>query len=571
MSMACLILAILLIAPPSSAICYEPSPAFPVPQWEHNSPALLASLDTIEKALTPVLNLDEYDSASVSIELTTSSRTIWSRHHSPRVFDEQRPGTKHVDSESVYRVASITKVFTTLGILFQHQARNLSLDDSIDKYVPELDGEMAWHDITLRALASQLSGIPREFAQSDILDEFLDPTKLGLPPSSKQGLPKCNGYSINSRSCEKSDLINRLNTLQPVFAPGWKSSYNNNAFSLLGLAIEAVTGQAFAEYMANVVFEPLGMSSSSFKPPQSDRHVVLPANQSFYFDVDDGVEAPNGGMYSTSADMSRFLRFAMTHYNRLAIGINWFLPVSWAEGSLGSFYGMPWEIFRTDRILNSTNRPVTLVTKTGNLPGYSSKIYILQEYGLGLTILVSGKRKLVDLLEDIVLVNIARAAEQEVWQTISHTHAGDYNDIDPNINTSLQLRASSKSGLELKSFISNGTDAFDTFMPIFAEALLGNNVTWRVQLTPTQLYNNTTSQQGEIWYAVPVPDQSPKPEDPPLVQHCRPTIDPFVYAGQPVMQLIFWPEQRVIDMPAWNVSVGASFRHGTEPMLVIQE
>jgi CubicO group peptidase (beta-lactamase class C family) len=66
----------------------------------------------------------------------------------------------HVDGDSQYRIASITKVFTTLGLLYQHAAGNLSLDDAVDKYIPELKesdkGELPWKDITLRMLASQL-------------------------------------------------------------------------------------------------------------------------------------------------------------------------------------------------------------------------------------------------------------------------------------------------------------------------------------------------------------------------------------------------------------------------------
>ena len=58
------------------------------------------------------------------------------------------------------------KTFTVLGLLYQEKAGNLSLDDPVDKYIEELkepqNGTLSWKDITLRSLASQLSGIPRE-------------------------------------------------------------------------------------------------------------------------------------------------------------------------------------------------------------------------------------------------------------------------------------------------------------------------------------------------------------------------------------------------------------------------
>ena len=70
----------------------------------------------------------------------------------------------------MYRIASITKTFTVLGILYQEKAGNLSLDEPVYKYIKELredqKGTLPWKDITLRSLASQLSGIPRECAIS---------------------------------------------------------------------------------------------------------------------------------------------------------------------------------------------------------------------------------------------------------------------------------------------------------------------------------------------------------------------------------------------------------------------
>lgn len=65
----------------------------------------------------------------------------------------------HVDGDSQFRIASVTKAFTALGLLYQHAAGNLSLDDPVDGYIAELrddGGAIRWNGITLRSLASQL-------------------------------------------------------------------------------------------------------------------------------------------------------------------------------------------------------------------------------------------------------------------------------------------------------------------------------------------------------------------------------------------------------------------------------
>lgn len=92
--------------------------------------------------------------------MTSGDETLWTKYHTASQLDDTRPGVANVDGDSQYRIASITKVFTTLGLLYQHDAGNVSLDTAIDNYVPELQssdsGEIPWKDITLRILASQL-------------------------------------------------------------------------------------------------------------------------------------------------------------------------------------------------------------------------------------------------------------------------------------------------------------------------------------------------------------------------------------------------------------------------------
>lgn len=147
------------------ARCYDPLLAFPLPTYTSLS-YLDPLFNKIAATLEDVVAAKKYSKSSFSVEITSSEGTIWSAYHTARERNESRLGAPVVDGESLYRIASITKTFTTLGILQQHAAGNLSLDDSILLYVEELnepqEGKLPWKDITLRSLASQLSGIPRE-------------------------------------------------------------------------------------------------------------------------------------------------------------------------------------------------------------------------------------------------------------------------------------------------------------------------------------------------------------------------------------------------------------------------
>ncbi|KAK4901731.1 hypothetical protein LTR27_001503 [Elasticomyces elasticus] len=539
-----------------------------LPSWtkQHKDDSLTSTFQDIDSVLKSIASSDQYDTTSFSVLLTSSSETLWSHHHTALKHNATRPGATHIDNQSQYRIASITKVFTTLGLLYQHSASNLSLDDPISDYIPELNSSSAipWSDITLRLMASQLSGMPREGNWADLATTPFDPTTVGLPPVDKGdlNLPACFKPEV-FEACNWTQMLPYLNNKQPVFAPGQKSSYSNVAFELLGLVLARVTGLSYEEYMYESIFKPLKMDSTTFTTPESDEHAVLPVGQ-FFWDVDEGIHNPTGGIYSSSADMTIFVQYILTHYNALATGVNWFMPASWT--GLRSFYGMPWEILRTERILEHSNRPVTFITKGGAVPGYFSRITLMPEYGLGLTLLVGGESSILEKIQEAVTIPLVRAAERLVWQDIDTSHSGNYTALDKELNSSITFAASAATRLEVTSFISNGTDMFTTLLSTYAQLLgIPKEAAWRVQLTPTLLFKGETSQEGEIWRMQIVRERT---EDGAIWDDfCLVDVDPVSYAGMPLNEVVFWLGKGVVELSAFRVKMG---RQGEEGLFVQQ-
>jgi len=155
-----------LLAGIASSKCFEPTTAHPPPDYDPHDPLLQRAFADIDTALTSVVAAPEYAAYSFSVQLTSQKETLWSQHHTARERNSSRLDIPEVNGDALYRIASITKPFTVLGILYQHEAGNLSLDETVNTYIKELgeksDGGIPWKDITLRSLASQLSGIPRE-------------------------------------------------------------------------------------------------------------------------------------------------------------------------------------------------------------------------------------------------------------------------------------------------------------------------------------------------------------------------------------------------------------------------
>lgn len=393
-----------------------------------------------------------------------------------------------------------------------------------------------------------------------------DLTSIGLPPVTHNNTLKCPGV-IHNGSCTRSDLLRAVKQQKPIFAPNQKSTYSNDAFELLGLALENATGRDYSEYITDAILKPLEMASTTFESP-SDDHAVLTPGQSAIWDVEEGVQRPTGGLYASASDLSKFLRYILRHYNAIATGVNWLLPASWST-EIHTFYGMPWEILRSNSVLEHSKRAVTIVTKSGGLPGYTSQVLLLPEYDLGVTILVAGNGALLDELRDIVLPEVIRAAEAAVWDHIAKVYATDMVTTEPKLNSSLSLRTSPSHGLFIKRFISNGTDVLNTVIPRFLGLSLlprGGNL-WHAQLVPTLLFKNESSQEGEIWRMVVVEDLVGKQSGHKLFDDfCLTDIDTTEYGGLPLNEVVFWHEAGLVELPAFRVKFEATDQ-GDRPSL----
>ncbi|KAI4610098.1 uncharacterized protein J4E87_010854 [Alternaria ethzedia] len=515
----------------ASAKCFEPTIAHPPPRYNVGDPLLQDAFKSINMALTAAVAAPEFDRTSFSVEITSSKDTLWSRHHTARERNASRPDIPEVNGDALYRIASITKTFTVLGILYQHAAGKLSLDATVNTYLKELgdksNGGIPWKDITLRSLASQLSGLPRE---------------CKMPSGKKQNL-----FGV----CHtEKDMFRQLKQFAPLFAPNQESSYSNVAFELLGLVLSRMTNQTYETYIDEAIFKPLNMSTSTLSKP-ADSAGVIPAGPQFW-GVDEGIQNPTGGIYSSSSDLSKYLRYILTHYNAITHAVNWLHPVSSSRG-LNSFYGMPWEIYQTDRILEQSKRTVRFVTKSGGLPGYTSIIITVPEYDLGITILVAGPNAILSKIMDIVTVKIVQAAEKLAIQQLHNRYAGTYSASDPEVNSTATLKADYR-GLVVTTFVSNGTVVFEA--PITKDVTTPPRY---AQLSPTLLYRNEEEQQGEEWRAL-IFEERAEGLGSIWDDFCVEDWEMSSYAGIPLNTAVFWDEQKdghfeTLELPAFRVNL----------------
>lgn len=219
---------------------------------------------------------------------------------------------------------------------------------------------------------------------------------------------------------------------------------------------------------------------------------------------------------------------------------------------------MPWEIFRTSSILPSTSRPVTFVTKGGGLPGYFTYIIMVAEYDLGITIFTAGESStLLDLIREAVTVPLLKAAEEVAQLDLSERYTGTFT--ARHLNSSLVLAQDDSKSLYVESFISNSTDTFTAWRPLFERLI--HDGPFRIQLVPTLLYRDEKNQRGELWRGVIVVEER-NHELPIWDDDCTTDIDQSYYAGKPLLEIVFWGGEdgksvvEEVEMSAFKVKMG---------------
>jgi D-alanyl-D-alanine carboxypeptidase len=228
------------------------------------------------------------------------SGTVLVQHGGQRLYQrsfgvaERAFGTP-VDDSTRYRVASITKLFTSVLILQLHQEGRLNVDATIGTVMPAYPGE-GGDRVTVHQLLNHTSGLEnfdRERSFQEGVENGLE--RYQKPHTSNALLARCCGGRLAGE-------------------PGAAFTYNNADYIVLGKIIEHVTGKPYAQVLHERILAPLGLRDTGMM--RSD--TILPRLASTYFYPDDtGKGVPDlpvywenfyaaGGMYSTAADLLVF-------------------------------------------------------------------------------------------------------------------------------------------------------------------------------------------------------------------------------------------------------------------------
>jgi CubicO group peptidase (beta-lactamase class C family) len=313
---------------------------------------------------------------------------------------------------SMFRIASMSKSFTSMAILKLRDEGKLKLDDPVHLYIPEMKGQKLSADapeITIRNLMTHSAGFPEDNPWGD---RQLADTDANLIALIKKGISFSN-------------------------APGLTYEYSNLGFAMQGYIIKKVTGMPYSEYIAKNIWKPLGMTEAEWEYSKVSAaklaHGYRWINDHWREEalLHDGIYGAMGGMITSIESFSKYLAFHLQawpvrngadagpvkrsslremHQPWRFAGLNagYKYPSGRGCATAAAYaYGLRW----TD---DCEGRET--VGHSGGLPGFGSNWVIAPQYGIGIMFFANATYASTSAANTIVLDTLLRMSKLQPYQ-----------------------------------------------------------------------------------------------------------------------------------------------------------
>jgi CubicO group peptidase (beta-lactamase class C family) len=226
---------------------------------------------------------------------------------------------KPMPKDAIFRIASMTKPITSLGIMILSDEGKLAVDDPVEKHLPEFKGQMLTKNSAKDTGDVSLVKPARPITLKDCLTHS----------SGMQDWPAALNNASPKRDHTLAEII-LLTSQRPLdFPPGSKFKYCQTGMDTLGRTIEVKSGKSYEDFLAERVFKPLGMKDSAFyvTSQNSDRLAEMYAKRDGKLVATgnapnpvtgDGKNKPKypspaGGLFSTAEDLAKVYRMLLNH------------------------------------------------------------------------------------------------------------------------------------------------------------------------------------------------------------------------------------------------------------------
>jgi CubicO group peptidase (beta-lactamase class C family) len=303
-----------------------------------------------------------------------------------RGFGKICPGGEVPTSQTPFFIGSLTKSFTALAVMQLVEAGKVELDAPVQKYIP-------WFRVAdPRASAQTPALAPERSAGASVTVRHLLNQTSGLPYFAS-GIAQAN-FTEDPAAIERQ--VRAFSTLKLAHPVGSKCNYSNFNYIILGLVIEAASGESYADYIQSHIFTPLAMSHSYTSKALAKQNGLAMGYRHWFsipFPAPDLPlllgSLPSGWLISCAEDMAHYL---IAHLNGGCYNDTRILSGAgidelhrgvkeYGKFGLGGLYGMGW--FEIN--LGQTKT----FSHSGNVPDFSAFMALVPEQKKGIILLLN--------------------------------------------------------------------------------------------------------------------------------------------------------------------------------------
>lgn len=273
--------------------------------------------------------LDEHVQRYLSAGKLTGALTVVHHqgelaHWSAQGLRDRERGTPVTD-DTIWRVYSMTKPVVSVALMQMYERGLVQLDDPVHRFIP------SWEQLRVYRSGSypdfQTAPCERPMTVRDLLSHQSGLTYGNVGRTEVDAAYRTLGIAGPGAGpgVTLQDLVDRLAELPLEFSPGTAWNYSHST-DVVGYLVEVISGQRLDRYLADHVFEPLGMTDTAFwaRPEQADRlgsTYAASASGAGVEVIDDAATSPflreptflsgGGGLVSTAGDYLRFCRMLL--------------------------------------------------------------------------------------------------------------------------------------------------------------------------------------------------------------------------------------------------------------------
>jgi D-alanyl-D-alanine dipeptidase/CubicO group peptidase (beta-lactamase class C family) len=244
---------------------------------------------------------------AVSIALVDDQETVWATG-----FGQERAGVP-ADATTIYRVGSVSKLFTDLAIMQLVERGELDLDAPITAYLP--DFEVGPPLPAREAASGPPTGTDAASGPPSGTDAASGPPTLRQLMSHRAGIVREPpvGHYFDDTAPTLAETVGSLRGTPRIYPAGSKVKYSNAGIATAGYVLERTQETPFTDYVRQAVLAPLGMMASSFTPTPLVRERLAEAVMWSYDSREfpaPGFQlgmSPAGSMYAPVTDLARFM------------------------------------------------------------------------------------------------------------------------------------------------------------------------------------------------------------------------------------------------------------------------